>query len=217
MPLIGSVYLLWTNFLLPIDSIPSGRYTVKWGGKLSKDKPGTKRNDILQAACRLVRVRGVANMTLEAVAREAGVSKGGLLYHFPAKEALIVGMINYLLEQFSAQVEEEVKREPDTPACWLRAYIKASFNVSQEEREINAALLAAIATNPDLLEPVRADYYKWQKHIEQNCADPVLSMVARLAADGFWVAELFGLVPLNGLLREQVMLKLLQFVKEGQQ
>ena len=37
--------------------------------------------------------KGVAKLTLEAVAKEAGVSKGGLLYHFSNKEALIEGMI----------------------------------------------------------------------------------------------------------------------------
>jgi AcrR family transcriptional regulator len=45
---------------------------------------------------------GVSGMTLEAVAREAGVSKGGLLYHFPSKEALIGGMIGRLIDRFEA-------------------------------------------------------------------------------------------------------------------
>jgi AcrR family transcriptional regulator len=43
------------------------------------------RENILRAANLVVVEEGVSRMTLEAVAREAGVSKGGLLYHFPSK------------------------------------------------------------------------------------------------------------------------------------
>ena len=50
------------------------------------------RQKILAAASQIVQCKGVAKLTLEAVAKEAGVSKGGLLYHFSNK-ALIEGMI----------------------------------------------------------------------------------------------------------------------------
>ena len=53
---------------------------------------GTKL-EVLRAAHRVVLRDGVSALTLEAVAREAGRSKGGLLYHFPTKEALIQGLI----------------------------------------------------------------------------------------------------------------------------
>jgi AcrR family transcriptional regulator len=53
---------------------------------------------------------GVSGMTLEAVAREAGISKGGLLYHFPSKVALIGGMIGRLIEDFEDALGRELGR-----------------------------------------------------------------------------------------------------------
>ena len=50
------------------------------------------RQKILTAASQIVQCKGL-QLTLEAVAKEAGLSKGGLLYHFSNKEALIEGMI----------------------------------------------------------------------------------------------------------------------------
>jgi AcrR family transcriptional regulator len=50
-------------------------------------------------------------MTLEAVAREADVSKGGLLYHFPSKEALISGMVRRLIEGYRDALGRELARE----------------------------------------------------------------------------------------------------------
>lgn len=40
---------------------------------------------------------GIAALSLNAVAREAGVSKGGLLHHFPNKQALIYALFARLL------------------------------------------------------------------------------------------------------------------------
>ena len=51
------------------------------------------RTRILDAAETIVRARGVPGLTLEAAAREAGVSKGGLLYHFASKEALLAALL----------------------------------------------------------------------------------------------------------------------------
>ncbi len=67
------------------------------------------REAILRAADRVVVDWGVSGMTLEAVAREAGVSKGGLLYHFRSKEALIGGMIGRLIEGFEAVLGRELR------------------------------------------------------------------------------------------------------------
>ena len=47
---------------------------------------------ILEAAGRVVLARSVAGLTLEAVAAETKLSKGGLLYHFATKEALLAAM-----------------------------------------------------------------------------------------------------------------------------
>ncbi|EAE2866200.1 TetR family transcriptional regulator, partial [Listeria monocytogenes] len=52
-----------------------------------------KKNNLLTAASEIVKEEGVVKLTLEAVAQRAGVSKGGLLYHYPSKEALIKGMV----------------------------------------------------------------------------------------------------------------------------
>lgn len=77
----------------------------------AKSGRATTRERILAAACRLVREEGVGRLTLDAVSRASGVSKGGLLYHFPSKEDLIAGMVQYLADRFDAELEREWERE----------------------------------------------------------------------------------------------------------
>ena len=59
----------------------------------------SSREKILDAAAELVSEIGSGRLTLDAVAERAGLSKGGLLYNFPTKEALLQGMIQRLIDE----------------------------------------------------------------------------------------------------------------------
>lgn len=64
--------------------------------------PRDTRNEVLDAAEALVAESGVIALTFEAVARATGISKGGILYHFPSKDALTAAMI----ERFTTRFDE---------------------------------------------------------------------------------------------------------------
>jgi len=61
----------------------------------------------------------------------------------------------------------------------------------------------------------RERYAIWQDRVEREGSDPVDATVARLAADGLWLAELLGMAPPRGRLREQVLSRLLELAGEG--
>lgn len=185
---------------------------------------GNTRQEILAAANQLVLEEGVARLTLEAAAKKAGVSKGGLLYHFPSKEALIKSLIEELNARFDREVErqrglEQVKGAgpgAGPPGNWLRAFVRATFAGSKLENDwlgSSAAILTAIATNPQLLEPFRRSFAGYQQQAEQDGLDPALATIIRLAADGLWLAELFELAPPTGELREEVERRLLEMTR----
>lgn len=48
------------------------------------DRSSDTKQRILDAAAEIARELGPGHLSLEAVATRAGVSKGGLLYHFPS-------------------------------------------------------------------------------------------------------------------------------------
>jgi AcrR family transcriptional regulator len=167
----------------------------------------TTRQQIIHAAFALIRREGVARLTIEAVAQEARLSKGGVLYHFRSKEALIQAMVASLVERFNADIETARRDEPDgersAPGSRLRAYIRASTGPAEDDED-TVALLAAVSTDPRLLAPLQEQYTRWQALAEADGVDPALATVIRLALDGLWMADLFGLAPPQGALREQV-------------
>lgn len=176
------------------------------------ETPSATREAILQAACRVVIEGGTSRMTLETVAREAGVSKGGLLYHFPSKEALVSGMIEYLNETFNARIRQAYAQD-EGPARgrWLRAFVSATF--SSDQVDVSAGLLAAVALNPELLAPNRANYQAWQQKFEADGLDSAQATIIRLAADGLWFTELLGFAPLEESLRSAVFNTLIEMTR----
>jgi AcrR family transcriptional regulator len=176
------------------------------------------RDRLLQAACHIIQTQGVERLTLDAVAKEAQVSKGGLLYHFASKEALVIGVIQYLMDDFDGAIAHELAQDnaPDSPGRWLRAYVKATFNYNSLPTTLISNLLSAVTLNPELLKPVQSQYDDWQQQLQASGLDPVRASLVRLAADGLGTSELFGMTLPNESLRQQLLKMLLEMIQEAE-
>lgn len=148
---------------------------------------------ILTAANQIVIEQGVEHLTLEQVAAQAGISKGGLLYHFPSKEALVKGMINFYLERFTEEFNLTADKEGDSPGRWNRSYLTTTFADNHRTPRMSSGLLAAVATDPSLLIPLQERFRSWVALLDQDGVDPTTAAIVHLVADGLWLVELFGL------------------------
>ncbi|WP_342422091.1 TetR/AcrR family transcriptional regulator [Paenibacillus sp. FSL E2-0178] len=172
----------------------------------------SKRNLILAAASNVVKHQGIEKLTLEAVAAEAGVSKGGLLHHFPNKDALIHSMVSGITNEFITDVQNRAARDTRDQGKWSRAYLQSTVEADKEAQGMNVALNAALFSNGDLLEDLRKQYSVWQENIENDGLDPVISSMVRLAVDGLWLSEVFGIGDLSSEMRDKVVRKLLEMI-----
>ena len=164
------------------------------------------RERLLNAAEQVVSRDGVGNLTLESVAREAGVSKGGLLYHFPSKSSLILAVVERLATRCETEQRNAADAEVSGPGAFTRAYIAARVRPRpEEERPLHTALIAAAGTDPQYLEPWRRRLVEWQQRLENDGIDPVDAMIARLAVDGLGLGLLFGMPVPEGELREAIL------------
>jgi AcrR family transcriptional regulator len=172
---------------------------------------------ILEAAGRVVLARGVAGLTLEAVAAETGLSKGGLLYHFATKEILLAAMVDRLVEITEQRIEAHQERDT-SKGSWVRGYLEACTldTAAEDDRtgRLAVALLAAGATDPDLVASLRARQEQWREMLRRDGIDPVLASVVRLAADGLWMNDIFGIPVLAAGERRDVLERLCLLTRE---
>jgi len=177
---------------------------------------------ILTAAERVVLRDGVMCLTVEAVAREAKLSKGGVLYHFATKESLIQAMLDRLIQYCEQEIAQH--QENDTaPGHWTRAYVRKTLAPLTsypgeadfpKSKEVGAGLIVAAATNPKLLEPLRKRFRTWQRAIERDGISPTRATVIRLAVDGLWLADVLGIWSLSDKLRRQVLNDLIRLTRD---
>ncbi|MBO2450577.1 TetR family transcriptional regulator [Actinomadura barringtoniae] len=171
-----------------------------------------KKDALLDAAEAVLSEQGTQALTLNAVADRAGVSKGGLLYHFPTKEALVQALVARVIEEFDDLI---ASYDDGSPGSYTRAYVEATFAVltdgSRTYRRWSA--ITAAATDPELAEPLNEAMRRWHGRDPGQDSDPVTAMAVRLAAEGLWevvshAPELYGDAQLAAL-REK-LLSLLQ-------
>lgn len=173
---------------------------------MSKRKsPTDSRNEILNAAQQVVAREGAANLTLDAVAKESGFSKGGLLYNFPSKEALIQGMLQRLIESIEPGLEAFRAELAGQLNPTLRSIIECAHAEGALDRNVSMAILAAGAQNPQLLDPLRNHYQQHYQNIQQESPDPDLATLLWAAADGLMFMSLLDIAPFSTEKNQQLM------------
>jgi len=78
---------------------------------------------------------------------------------------------------------------------------------------VAGALLAAVANDPKLLEPIREHYRRWLPELDPTGRSFADRAAVWLAGEGLWLLELFDLSPLNQRQRRQIAARLLQLAE----
>lgn len=141
---------------------------------------------ILHATARVAKAMGASNITLERIAEEAGISKGGLLYHYPNKRALLEGMLDHSI----AQVEDRLVSAEQGPVT-LADFVLVTTQ-SAQDRAISQSLLAAAAVDPELMKPARTIVARWLKLATAHSPQAQLIF---LASEGVRFLDLLDLLP----------------------
>ena len=174
------------------------------------------RETIFKACSQILRREGLTNLTLQAVASEAGISKGGLLYHFENKEVLIESLFEYHNNIFEERLEELIAMEGEKPGAFLRAYAKASVEqmVDPENASLYASLFAAEEKYASAHKLMREKYISWQRKIDQSGLDSDWAMLLRFTVDGLWFAEMHRYAPPDPEQRESIMEMILKLTHQ---
>ncbi|MFG1999197.1 TetR/AcrR family transcriptional regulator [Spirillospora sp. NPDC048911] len=167
-----------------------------------------KKEALLDAAEAVLSEHGTQALTLTAVADRAGVSKGGLLYHFSSKEALVKALVTRVIDEFDGLIAE---LDDGTPGSYSRAYVEATFKVFTDGARTYRrwSAITAAATDPELAEPLNEAMARWHGRDPAEDRDPAAGRIVRLAAEGLWEVmshcpELYGEAELAAL-RERLL------------
>jgi len=150
------------------------------------------RQQILQAACSVAIHGGPQALTIDGVAREAGMSKGGVLYHFPSKESLMKGLLKLHQSCAWQGMHLHWKADPRTEGRWHRAWIKANFDGLRRSGDMeNASLFATVTSTPELLAFLQRQFRRIQWCLDFDGLDPLWSRMLISSVAGLRYDRLF--------------------------
>ena len=176
-------------------------------------KRPNSRQAILDAAEALASEVGANHMSLDAVAARAGISKGGLLYQFPSKVALLQGMLERYVERLEAPQKRGRKSKGNGKLSEANRLLAARLATRGDDdiaklRRGSFGMIAAIAERPALLDPIRAAHDRIWKRIADTSRDPELALLTWFALEGLLFVELFGTSPLTKAARGKFLKRL---------
>lgn len=143
---------------------------------------------ILQSVTRIIAEEGADALTIDEVAKSAAMSKGGVLHHFPSKEALLLAAIRYDLDLFDETVARLERSDPVAPGAYTRAYLRACAESFGRPRDEGLAFLHQFRSIPSTIELVRAYKERWQQRVEEDGLTPAIAHLVRYVGDGIWLA-----------------------------
>ncbi|MFI2810840.1 MULTISPECIES: TetR/AcrR family transcriptional regulator [Microbulbifer] len=152
------------------------------------------KDTIIRAAEEVIREKGARKLTLDAVAAQCGLSKGGLLHHFRTKQALLKAMIESTIAR-----EEAIRLGcgapgGEGPGSELATRVQCMFALMADDEGLPRSLIAAVAEDPSLLEPIKAEETYLRQEVCKRSSDPELAQLLVFAARGIFLGRVLGVL-----------------------
>jgi AcrR family transcriptional regulator len=168
-------------------------------GAGAKDARAEHLEKMLDAAHEVVLREGMGRVTIGAVAKVAGLSKAGLLHHFPSKDALVLAMVTRHVERWKSEfmaLRERLGTEghaSPTVAAMMGLCMSGRCVNDEDERTGNRVLIAALVHDEKHLQPLRNLHDEVVALVESDELRPGAGELVHLAVHGLWLGMIFGL------------------------
>lgn len=149
------------------------------------------RDAVLDAVQAVVLRDGASQLTIDAVATEAGISKASVLYDYKTKQALIRALIDRRIDDYRRRTEEIAAGLGRQQDAGIRAHIEGARRLLDEDQALATSLCAAMAQDAELRAPVR-EVFSAAIADFANASHPRGALLAFLAVEGLRHLEWFG-------------------------
>jgi len=160
-------------------------------------KQTINRETVLNAAERVVSISGAAGLTIDAVAKAADISKGGVQSCFGNKESLIEAMLIRWGTSYDRQIDSLI-HSSEIPITTLKAHIRATVSDIDSNTSRSAVLLSALLNSPGYLVWIR-DWYSRQHRVctGEKQSENYIHPIVFLATEGLFFLRYFKLLELS--------------------
>lgn len=151
-----------------------------------QDKEAAIRALIADAVATVIIREGVANVSVEMIAKEAGLSKGGVFYYYPTKTQLMLSLLDRYSKHFRKRCDELLESLPDTRDRFIKACFTALFEDIDYVKgdRLYLAKLLDVPGFRDALAKLKIDLLA---RLREGVKNPENITLAYLLFDGLWI------------------------------
>ncbi|MDM7851417.1 TetR/AcrR family transcriptional regulator [Pseudochrobactrum kiredjianiae] len=154
------------------------------------------RNHLLDLAEKIVVEHGATALTVDALAKAAGITKGGVQYCFGTKDGLVDAMLTRWGNKFDKKVTTEKNGKTDR-----LSHIAAHIRVTRDSDPLGdsrfAAMLAALIPNSEHLADTRQWYRQQLSGLDISTEQGRNARLAFIANEGAFLLRSFKFFDLN--------------------
>lgn len=154
------------------------------------------RDALLDAAEEIVKTKGPSALTIDALAKKMGITKGGVQYTFGSKDALIKAMFERWGAAYEATYNKVVSHNP-TAVERVRAHIKATSLADKGTSAKAAGMMATLLQTPEQLEATRKWYHERLLGLDTTTDEGRRARTAFLAGEGTFLLRYLGLMEVS--------------------
>ncbi|MFK3705310.1 TetR family transcriptional regulator [Raoultella sp. BIGb0138] len=155
-----------------------------------KKDPARLHQQLLESAATIAGRDGIASLSLNAVAQGAGVSKGGLLHHFPNKQALLFALFARLLAIMEKAISELMAADNIAYGRFTRAYLHYLSDLTDTHESRQLMVLSLAMPDEPVLRKCWRDWMLGYLAQGDELDNSHTGTLVRYAADGIWLSEL---------------------------
>jgi AcrR family transcriptional regulator len=105
---------------------------------------GRRREALIKAGYAEILEKGVPALTIDGVVARAETSKGGALYYFPTRDALLYAILEWLLDELN-QTLDDIAHSDAPPRAKLSSEIEVLFHSAEVNRKLYRVLFDYVA------------------------------------------------------------------------
>ena len=123
---------------------------------------------IMRTAEQLLGERPLGQISVDALARGAGISRSAFYFYFPSKDAVVLSLVERLVEEAAGARDEALRNEAETgPDSW-RESIAIFYEIFGAHRALIAAAVELSATNEEAQQLWAQVMEGWVQHVVER-------------------------------------------------
>jgi TetR/AcrR family transcriptional repressor of nem operon len=150
--------------------IPSSAKSTNTLGRGKASRRAERHREVIRAAYRTLAEKGFEGLRMREIAKRAGMDHATLHYYFAGKEALIHGVLDYIVEELSIGRNSVTEARDTTPRRRLAAHFEELVRQARERPEmfiVLAEINARSMRDPAVRSVVLENDRRWKHFLMQ--------------------------------------------------